>query len=614
MPWRVTPYTLLLVLSTLLGVAVTATVWRERPKSGSTWLSLASFAITLWAAGQVIVVSTTAVEMRLLGNRVTMAGAIAIPSLFLFFTLAYTGRSDETSGVLKRLAVLEPAVVIALVLVGHELVSPEVTLAIGRGDAFGAFGYDLMTVHYAFGNALLFVNEYLLYKMFLRSRNVFRKRTFFLLALLVVLHATHLVTVLGVSPTPYYTLTPLGFLLFGTLSLLVTVSYRTLSFLPLDRLLAVFSNHSESLTPLARDRAIEEMATGFLVVDHGGRIVDTNPLGKRMLGRTDSRIVGKEIKGVLPTELFVDGPPEFMTTGSGEVVDGEYTGLWVDPADNEPRCFDVLVSSLTEDGEPQGYVALIHDVTERERRKEKLEQRTAELERQNEQLDNFAGIVSHDLRNPMSVISGRLQLIDAGDDRRHLEEAEKALDRMEAIVDDVLKFARLGKTVDDTEPLDLTAVAKDAWANVDTGDAILQAETDAAVEASRSRLLQVFENLFRNAVEHGSTDDGNAQGSGDAVERGSTSERTEHGDAAEDAGHDVTVTVGEFAEGFFVADDGPGIDPEHRQQVLKQGFSSNPDGTGFGLAIVHTIVEAHGWELNITESSTGGARFDFTGC
>jgi PAS domain S-box-containing protein len=581
MPWQVTPYTLLLALSTLLGVAVTAVVWQERPKGGATWLSLAASAVTLWAAGQVIVVSTTALEMRLLGNRITMAGAIAIPSLFLLFTLAYTGRSDGVGRPLKALVVLEPLVVIALVLVGHDLVSPAVTLALGRGEAFGAFGYDLMTVHYVFGNALLFVNEVLLYKMFLRSRNVFRKRTFFLLALLGVLHATHLVTVLGLSPTPYYTLTPLGFLFFGTLSLVVTVSYRTLSFLPLQRLLATVGRHSKNLTPLARDQAIEEMATGFLVVDHQGRIVDTNPLGKRMIGRADSRVVGKDLETVIAPDLFVDGPPEFMTVDPGEVVNGRYTGLWIEPADGDPRCFDVLVSALTEDGEMQGYVALIHDVTERERRKRKLEQRTAELERQNDQLEDFAGIVSHDLRNPINVASGRLRMIDAGDDREHLDEARQALDRMEAIVDDVLTFARLGKTIDDTEPLDLAAVAREARGNVDTKDATLELPADLTVAASRGRLLQVFENLFRNSVEHG--------------------------------GPDVTVTVGECDGGFVVADDGPGIDPDHREQVLEQGFSSDPEGTGFGLAIVRTIVEAHGWEIAVTESERGGARFEVTG-
>jgi signal transduction histidine kinase len=62
-----------------------------------------------------------------------------------------------------------------------------------------------------------------------------------------------------------------------------------------------------------------------------------------------------------------------------------------------------------------------------------------------------------------------------------------------------------------------------------------------------------------------------------------------------------------------VADDGPGIPPERRDLVFEHGFTDSPDGTGFGLAIVRSIVEAHGWTVSVTESETGGARFEVRG-
>ena len=100
--------------------------------------------------------------------------------------------------------------------------------------------------------------------------------------------------------------------------------------------------------------------------------------------------------------------------------------------------------------------------------------------------------------------------------------------------------------------------------------------------ADERRLQRLFENLYRNAVEHG--------------------------------GEDVTVTVGDIdGEGFFVADDGPGIPPDERDRVFQSGYSGDEDGTGFGLAIVERIVEAHGWAIHVTESDTGGARFEITG-
>jgi signal transduction histidine kinase len=76
----------------------------------------------------------------------------------------------------------------------------------------------------------------------------------------------------------------------------------------------------------------------------------------------------------------------------------------------------------------------------------------------------------------------------------------------------------------------------------------------------------------------------------------------------------VTVTVGDLADdaGFFVADDGPGIPPDERETVFEAGHSTAPDGTGFGLAIVDGIADAHGWTVRVTDSATGGARFEFS--
>ncbi|PSQ16582.1 hypothetical protein BRD00_10515 [Halobacteriales archaeon QS_8_69_26] len=100
-------------------------------------------------------------------------------------------------------------------------------------------------------------------------------------------------------------------------------------------------------------------------------------------------------------------------------------------------------------------------------------------------------------------------------------------------------------------------------------------------DADPGRLEHVFENLFRNAVEHG--------------------------------GDDVTVTVGALDGGFYVADDGPGIPEDRREEVFDVGTSTAADGTGFGPTIVRHIVETHGWRVRVAESEDGGARFEVTG-
>lgn len=76
---------------------------------------------------------------------------------------------------------------------------------------------------------------------------------------------------------------------------------------------------------------------------------------------------------------------------------------------------------------------------------------------------------------------------------------------------------------------------------------------------------------------------------------------------------DVTVTIGDLDRGFYVEDDGPGIPEEERDAVFKAGYSTNEAGTGFGLNIVKQVVQSHGWEIIVTESLDGGARFEITG-
>ncbi|WP_058365685.1 receiver/sensor box histidine kinase [Haloparvum sedimenti] len=184
-----------------------------------------------------------------------------------------------------------------------------------------------------------------------------------------------------------------------------------------------------------------------------------------------------------------------------------------------------------------------------------------ELDRQNERLDGFASTLTHDLRNPLNVATGRLELAREECDSEHLD-----------------AVAREGMRIESTERVALASVVEACWVGVDTADATLRVETTREVRADESRLRQLLENLFRNAVDH--------------------------------VGPEVTVTVGDLLDGFYVADDGPGIDAADRDRVFEAGFSDESSGSGLGLHIVQQIAEGHGWSIEVTESDAGGARFE----
>ncbi|ELY87677.1 multi-sensor signal transduction histidine kinase [Natrialba hulunbeirensis JCM 10989] len=272
--------------------------------------------------------------------------------------------------------------------------------------------------------------------------------------------------------------------------------------------------------------------------------------------------------------------PQLVETKLSERADVEVVRETVDG----PRPFLLRnIPVATNDGTTRGYL-IYTDLTD-------LKLRERELERKNERLDQFASIVSHDLRNPLNVADGYLDIAleDAPEDvRPALSEIQDAHDRMARLIEDVLTMAR-GETVDNPDPVDLDTVAAAAWDNVETDAASLETTSQLCIEADRTRLLQLFENLFRNAVEH--------------------------------AGPDVRVSVTELADGFAVEDDGPGIPPERREDIFESGYTDRAENTGLGLAIVEQIATEHGWTVAVqsadgedTTASDTGARFEFTNC
>ncbi|WP_338906453.1 PAS domain-containing sensor histidine kinase [Salinibaculum marinum] len=230
-----------------------------------------------------------------------------------------------------------------------------------------------------------------------------------------------------------------------------------------------------------------------------------------------------------------------------------------------------LSLSLTDDGR---IICVVRDITE-------LKERQRELQRKNERLDEFASVVSHDLRNPLNIAQGRLELAQQECESEHLDAAANGIDRSQTLLEDLLTLAREGSRIGEVTAVDLAAVTEECWRTVETKEATLVVETEQHIRADRSRLRELLENLIRNAVEHG--------------------------------GEDITVRVAERDNGFYVADDGPGIPDGERDQVFEAGYSTATDGTGFGLNIVREIADAHGWNVQVTASEGGGAHFDFTG-
>ncbi|AXG07463.1 sensor histidine kinase [Haloplanus rubicundus] len=329
--------------------------------------------------------------------------------------------------------------------------------------------------------------------------------------------------------------------------------------------------------------ALNALDDVFYVYDERGRLIFWNTRLNELFALDDERIA--EMR---PVDFFVDADRPAVEAAVQRIFDEGETVVeaWADTTEGRIR-FELTGRKLTDDGHTIGFCGVGRDVTDRR-------ERERQVAAQNDRLTQFATILVHDLRNPLAVATGYLDRYQADGEPADIERVTDSLERIERIVDDVLTVAMEGQAVIDARPVSVGDTARSAWEMIDASDASLDVQTTLVVDGDESRLQRLFENLFRNSVEHGSTDDRHKSGD----------------EGGEHAGPSIAVT--ETGAGFAVADDGPGIPAAERERVFDPGVTQSEDGTGFGLYIVRTIAEAHGWTVGVTEGERGGARFEFT--
>ena len=329
------------------------------------------------------------------------------------------------------------------------------------------------------------------------------------------------------------------------------------------------------IAPISRDRLLATTEDALLVVDDAGRIADYNPVAERFLVDT-AAAVGRPLSSAAPaiaTALETSesaGPqPVISESRTVEFTEGD-------------RRYSMVVSPVIDRNDVHGAALLARDVTDRHEREH-------ELRRQNEQFEAFASSISHHLRNPLQIASGHAALarqhLDASDteidpeERDMLDDMQHALDRTETIITDLQTLARRGTPVESTTRIVFDEAVDQAVTHLSIDRATVSVPQTGTLEADHGRLLSILENLVRNGVDH--------------------------------AGPDVTITARLTDDGFVVEDDGPGVDADH-DRLFEYGYTTSDDGTGLGLSIVETMVESHGWRIEL-DPDHAGARFVVTG-
>ncbi|NUC70989.1 PAS domain S-box protein [Haloterrigena sp. SYSU A558-1] len=323
----------------------------------------------------------------------------------------------------------------------------------------------------------------------------------------------------------------------------------------------------------------------------------------------DERL-GNNVSEVYPDRLVAELEPEFRAA-----FDGEEREFEVELNDRYLRVHVVPVENAA--GEIYAGMIVAQDITERRAYRRKLEE-------SNERLQQFAYAVSHDLQEPLRMITSYLQLLESRyedeldeDAAEFIDFAVDGADRMKAMIEGLLEYSRVTTRGDPLEPVDLERVVDEALADlqfrIEDENAEIETESLPRVEGDINQLRQVFQNLLDNAIEY----------SGDEPPRIEiTAERRESGHAAADGPAEPQPRAeGIAAESddewvISVADEGIGIDPEDADRIFEvfERLHTREEhaGTGIGLALCQRIVERHGGEIWIDSEPGEGATFSFT--
>lgn len=504
----------------------------------------------IWSLADGVRASATTADLVLFWNSFSYVGAAFTPPAAVLFVAAYTDSNEwlrpRRFGSIVAISVI--MVPIALTNVGDlwrtgAVVRPESSPPVITDEVFG-IAHVLWIAYVLVGIVpLLYV---LLYRAYRRVESeLFRRQILFTTLAVSAPSVGSALFVVGLTPVD---LTPFGFTLFAVAVTVAIVRYQVLD-----------------IVPIARDTVVENVDAGVVVLDYDDRIVDANEHAKRLMG-VDNGLIGTGILDVIGDDDSVRNLVQRATD--------ETTTVSIDLGE-ETRHYHANFSPIHDErGRQRGRVLIFNDITDQVNRQ-------AQLEAQNERLDQFASVVSHDLRNPLNVASLQLERgLETGDETA-FESVSESLDRMDRMIEQLLTLARVETAPEDAEQLYLDNIVDRAWATTATENGTLAVDGSlGTVHGHPELVVELFENLFRNAIEHN------------------------------DESLQITVSPLEDASGFAVTDDGVGIPPEDREQIFDHGFTTDRENTGFGLSIVEDIVDAHGWEIAVTDSAAGGARFE----
>lgn len=364
-----------------------------------------------------------------------------------------------------------------------------------------------------------------------------------------------------------------------------------------------------------RDRSQSELnavvthaVDGLVTTDASGTVRTFNPAAERLFGYRADEVVGQSIAILVPESGGDDGPHFARFFGQPSETFANSHEISGRRKDGSTFPIELSVGAFTLDG-AQHFSGIVRDITRRKQAEQELVDHARALERSNKELDDFAYIASHDLKEPLRGIHNHARFLLEDNAEKLDQDSTGRLNRlvylsqrMERLVNDLLYFSRLGRQELAIQPTDLGAAITDVESTLDMfleerGARIIMPVPLPTIVCDKPRVTELFRNLITNAVKYNDK-------ATKTVEIGFLPKhRTEDGTPARNV--------------LYVKDDGRGIDREFHQEIFRifkrlQSSKEGEEGTGVGLTFVKKIVERHGGKIWLESQPGQGTTFFFT--
>ena len=569
--WQYTPYTIPLLVTAAVTVALAAYILSLRHRStgelpGALAFGILLLGVTEWCTSAALGMASVELEAKLIWANLSFVGIGVVPVSWFVFALNYTGRGQILSGGRLWLLAVVPTITVALAWTSphHDLMrlSPRIV----EVDSFRLLVNDFglwFWVHATYLYLLLAIGTLALARWLLRSPGLYRGQAVSVLVGAVTPWAGNAVYIFGFSQVD---ITPIAFAVTG-----VVVAYGLFHFRLLDVL------------PMARSVVLEEMEDGVIVLDNANRIVDLNPAGAHLLSRSAGELIGRPAAeafvslAALAECLREDGHTAEVSSGQG----------------SERRVWDVRITPLHLGGRPAGRLLLLRDISEGKRMQEEM----VVTERLRAAGELAVGI-GHNLNNILTGILAPVSILQDSSDAETREWAEIIFQSAKRARDLV---RRLGSTVRSQKdiqiaPIDVNELilgvceaTRPRWEDEATSRQVeiavdLHLGQIPRAAAEQTGLFEVVLNLLLNAI-----------------------------DALGESGGTIAMSTSSSGDEIIirVSDNGIGMEEETRRRVFEPFFTTKVNvGSGLGLSTAYRTVMSWGGGLSVASASGEGTTFE----